>query len=153
MVSYITGNILYAQTDAIAHGCNTKGRMHQGLANELRMKIPGLYREYRALCTQGEFVYGQGSVFLGNDPLIINLATQAEGKATVESVQSAFEWMREISPEYNINSIAMPRIGCGLGGLKWSTINNVLEDIFSASNIEIEVWSKQQSRLVHQTLF
>lgn len=40
-----------------------------------------------------------------------------------------------------IEQVAMPRIGCGLGGLAWNDVRDIIESVAGSSNLEIIVCS------------
>lgn len=47
--------------------------------------------------------------------------------------------MKNICVEKQIQKIAMPIIGCGLDGLKWDKVSEIIKDVFNDINIEILV--------------
>ena len=52
-------------------------------------------------------------------PHRINLATQFDGPAHMMYLQPAIKWLADSCRELEIiQSIAIPMLGCGLGGLK-----------------------------------
>lgn len=71
-----------------------------------------------------------------------NLVTKDKyyNKPTYQSLEKALYSMKEQCIEYNINKIAMPRIGCGLDRLEWGKVKNIIEEIFKdIDNMEIVV--------------
>jgi len=47
----------------------------------------------------------------------------------------------------NISSLALPRIGCGLGGLSWElTVKPILKAVFSQSNVKITIYTQRGSQ-------
>lgn len=49
--------------------------------------------------------------------------------------------MKKHAMEHNIGAIAMPRIGCGLDGLVWDRVRDILTDIFKDTDIKITIYS------------
>jgi hypothetical protein len=47
--------------------------------------------------------------------------------------------MKEQCETFSIRKIAMPLIGCGLDRLDWNKVKDVIEDVFSDTDIEILV--------------
>ena len=39
-----------------------------------------------------------------------------------------------------VKKLAIPRLGCGLDKLQWDKVSELIEDIFSKSDIEITVY-------------
>lgn len=45
-------------------------------------------------------------------------------------VETALKTMRQLADAEQINSIAIPRIGAGYGGLSWSKVKALIEQVF-----------------------
>ena len=50
-----------------------------------------------------------------------------------------FKVMKNICIENSITKAAMPTIGCGLDGLKWNKVKEIIQNVFSDTNIDILV--------------
>lgn len=48
--------------------------------------------------------------------------------------------LKEYVDKNSIKRIFMPRIGCGLDGLKWEKVKAIIEEIFADADIEILVF-------------
>ncbi len=141
MLQYIKGNLFDASTDALAHGCNIKGKMYEGIANEFRQRFPAMFHDYKKRCENGEFQLGQGYMYqIGEKPYIINLATQAKENSRVQDIDKSLAWLAESYEELGIRSVAMPRIGCGLGRLEWEVVHSLLQKHFEKSDLNVEIW-------------
>lgn len=72
---------------------------------------------------------------------VLNLVTKERyfNKPTMHSMASALKTMRYICEEEGISKIAMPRIGCGLDKLPYDEVSNLIQEIFSDTDIEILV--------------
>jgi O-acetyl-ADP-ribose deacetylase (regulator of RNase III) len=151
ITSYKTGDLFEANEAAIAHGCNTQGVMGAGVARLVRDNYPSVYREYRLACNGRSFVVGTAQAVWSDpredadDRLIYNLGTQRHpGKdATVWGVFLSFANMAEDAFARGINAIAIPRIGCGIGGLKWPDVFEAIEEALDRSthpNLSIVVY-------------
>jgi O-acetyl-ADP-ribose deacetylase (regulator of RNase III) len=104
--------------------------MNKGIALEFRKRWPEMYERYRELCRLGEFQPGDVFVWDAGDRVIFNLATQRSWrtKATPEAIARALEGMTRYARRHGIREIAMPRIGAGLGGMRWADVRALLED-------------------------
>ena len=114
-----------------AHGCNCAGAMGKGIAVQFRKMFPEMYLQYKRLCLEGSFLPGDVFVYKYNEGLVFNLGTQStwRTKATLGSIRESLAKMMAIADEKGIDSIAMPRIGAGLGGLPWQDVKAIVEDI------------------------
>jgi O-acetyl-ADP-ribose deacetylase (regulator of RNase III) len=97
-----------------------------------------MFEAYRAMCRAEPRQFNPGDCFLWraeNQPWVFNLATQdgTRGKvrATYDAVEAALRAMRQQADEAGIRSIAMPRIGAGLGGLEWEPIREIIDHVFT----------------------
>jgi len=70
---------------------------------------------------------------------VLNLVTKERvyHKPTYESLKCSLVQMKEICEMYNIMKIAMPRIGCGIDGLDWDIVKEILIEVFENSDIDI----------------
>lgn len=132
MIHYAIGDIFATNVDAYAHGCNCQGKMGAGIAIEFRKRWPSMYKEYAALCGMGHLRPGNVFEWSNVEPRIFNLMTQPDTKhsATVEAIKESMEEMIRQARAKKIRSIAMPVVGCGLGGLDWETqVKPVIESL------------------------
>lgn len=146
-INYVKGNLFWStfSFDAIGHGCNAEGVMGAGIAVEFKRRWPKMFEFYRKVCKNGTLKAGELLEYkatLNDKPIVIyNLMTQKtirEG-ATLKYIQEAFEMMIERAEENGIKSIGIPRIGAGLGGLRWEDIEKIIEDCLKSSDIQITV--------------
>lgn len=72
---------------------------------------------------------------------VFNLVTKAKywQKPTYDSLTSALEIMKFQMQTYEIKKIAMPKIGCGLDGLQWGRVEEIIKAVFQDVNCEILV--------------
>lgn len=72
---------------------------------------------------------------------VINLITKrlVWQKPTYDALKDALIEMREYLAKNDIHKLAMPLIGCGIDGLEWGVVRNIVLDVFWESDIEILV--------------
>ena len=70
---------------------------------------------------------------------VLNLITKEKvwEKPTNQSVAEALEDMKNFCIINNIVKVAMPLIGCGIDGLLWDDIKNIIQEIFEKTDIEV----------------
>lgn len=126
-ITYKTGDLLQADEFAIAHGCNAQGLMGAGVARLVRGTYPEVYEEYSRACRSGAFRLGTAQAVWtdpmvhGQDRLVYNLCTQTlpGAHATPWGIFLSFGNMVEDANVRGIDTVAIPRIGAGIGGLDW----------------------------------
>jgi O-acetyl-ADP-ribose deacetylase (regulator of RNase III) len=121
--------------------------MGAGIAKTIREKFPKVYDEYKQVCRNG---LRPGALFAypENGKVIVNLATQfmPGPDATYEAVvESLMRFSRNASQPDKISrygkKIAIPEIGCGIGGLEWPIVEQIIKLVEAAyPEVEYEVW-------------
>jgi len=74
---------------------------------------------------------------------VFNLVTKKKywGKPTYENLKKSLEMMKSFAIKYEINAIAMPKIGCGLDRLQWPKVREIISEVFQDTDCEILVCS------------
>jgi O-acetyl-ADP-ribose deacetylase (regulator of RNase III) len=96
-----------------------------------------MYEEYRRRCTAAPRAFSPGDVLFWREagrPAVFNLATQERywrSRATYEAVEACLRRMREVADAEGVRSVAMPRVGAGLGGLAWTKVRAIVERAFA----------------------
>lgn len=141
MTIHITTGDLFANehnAQAFAHGVNCVGVMGAGIAKEFRRRWPMMYEYYREPRILAWIEPGDCLPWVQDDrtPLqpvatVFNLATQYNigPHARYDWLEQALDRMCEIASYSSVTSIAMPAIGCGIGGLAWDRVRSVVEDV------------------------
>jgi len=130
MISFREGDLFACGAPALAHGVNCKGVMGAGIAVQFRQRHPEMYKSYRRRCLRGEMI--PGDILSWREPacpVVFNLATQQlPGPfARPWMVAAAIGRMiTEAHHDYKIHEIAMPLIGCGIGGLTENDLRRCL---------------------------
>lgn len=131
-IEYRTGNLFEdPSVRFVAHCCNAQGRMGSGFAKELRERNPSVYNAYAADYSIENVFLGQAYPILGDDGrTYFNIIGQQffgyDGARYVsyDALADAFE---RINALRDIDHLAMPLIGAGLAGGKWSVISSIIE--------------------------
>lgn len=135
MLHYKVGDLTEATEDIIAHGCNSKGVMGAGVAKAIKEKIPEAYETYR----HHHRIRGLqlGAVVWAHRPsgqLVANCITQADygnepGRVYVDykALRSCMSEIKQAAAAYSrAVTVAMPKIGAGLGGGDWQRIEKII---------------------------
>lgn len=122
----VQGDLFTNGERVIAHGCNCLGLMGAGVARIIAERFPiALVKNKRAV-EAGVFVLGYAQFVIDDehDQCIYNLATQKMpgANASRTGVKLAFMNMFEHAKANGIGRVAIPQIGCGIGGLLWDEV-------------------------------
>jgi len=133
MMEYKTGNILEADAEALVNSVNCVGFMGRGIALQFKKAWPENFKAYAAACRRHEVRPGTMFVFetgrLTNPRYIINFPTKRHwrGKSRIEDIEAGLEALAEEIRRRSIRSVALPPLGCGLGGLEWPEVRLRIE--------------------------
>ncbi|MCP3662343.1 MAG: hypothetical protein GY696_07580 [Gammaproteobacteria bacterium] len=61
-------------------------------------------------------------------------------KPTYDSMRSSLNAMKGHCLQHKVCQVSMPKIGCGLDGLKWENVREILHEVFSDTEIHITVY-------------
>jgi O-acetyl-ADP-ribose deacetylase (regulator of RNase III) len=134
MTRYTTGNLLEAKAEALVNTVNTVGIMGKGIALMFREAFAENCSAYVAACKKGEvrvgqmFVTERQAVF--GPRWIINFPTKQDwrSKTRLTWVVDGLMDLRRVIVGNSIQSIALPPLGCGNGGLDWSVVRPKIEE-------------------------
>lgn len=114
---------------AIAHGCNAQRIIGKGFALEIRKRYPLAYGAY-VKCEM--LKVGDAILWMYGRPIFHLITQQHLGVcAQIDAIEKSCQEMLNLTRVYNITSIAAPKIGCGIGGLKWIDVQPVLQSVFA----------------------
>lgn len=125
------GADLFAQNcAAIVNTVNCVGAMGKGLALTVKQRFPACDREYRQLCRQRQIT--PGSVTLWRNPrpqpgqpqAVLNFATKDHWRqpSQMDWIEQGLPGLVELIQREGLTSVAVPPLGCGLGGLDWNAV-------------------------------
>ena len=137
MIQSIQGNLLESQVDALVNAVNCVGVMGNGIALQFKNTFPENYDIYRAACRRGEVVLGKMFVTDLNREVppryIINFPTKQHWRqmSKLSYIEAGLTALIATVERLNIQSIAIPPLGCGLGGLDWNDVRPLIELVFT----------------------
>lgn len=147
MIRFVNGDMFSATFDAYVNPVNCKGVMGKGLALEFKKRFPMNFELYKDICDQGKlkpgYIYWTRDIT--TNTIIINFATKDHWKdySKSEWIDSGCMKLRQylIDNPHDIKDIAIPKLGCGLGGLDWSYVRRIFFKYFNdITNVDIYVY-------------
>lgn len=135
MIKEVSGDIMLSKSQAIAHGVAPHDHFDSGLALSLRQDHPSMVKDFRHWCHQtnpkpgGAWLWGSATGLR-----VINLLTQEPsqnhhghpGAASLQHVGHALRELKKIIQEEKLESVALPRLATGVGGLKWDDVKPLI---------------------------
>lgn len=143
------GDMFTSDAGTFAHGVNARGVMGAGVARVFRERYPEMFEEYEFAC-EGGFDLGMVQKWVDTDgTIVLNMCTQFNPgpEAMLWAVHATAVTALHLAANEERDRIAIPRIGCGIGGLEWDRVRELLVDAEKSVGRlrlvkpEFEVWS------------
>ena len=153
-MEFVTGDMFESGADALVNPTNCVGVMGKGLAKEFKRRFPEMFKEYKDLCDDGLILPGEVcSLTVGDIPprFVFNFPTKKHWRdpsqlsyieAGLVSLKNLTRYVSDRSirnGEPPVQSVAIPAVGCGLGGLDWAVVRPMIEAEF-ANVVDFQVW-------------
>ena len=108
--------------------------MGKGLALQFKKAFPEVFSSYARACKAGEVVVGRMHIVqrTTSPRFIINFPTKKHWRhpSRLEYIDTGLSDLIARVRELGIGSIAVPPLGCGLGGLDWAEVRPRVEAAF-----------------------
>lgn len=151
MIIYTQGNLLNANTQALVNTVNTVGVMGKGIALAFKQQFPDNFKQYAKACKQGQVKVGEMFITeVEKNPSIpqqtqwiVNFPTKQHwrNKSQIEWIISGLQDLRIWLINNQIQSIAVPPLGAGNGGLTWEQVKPLIEQALGdLEQVEIQIF-------------
>jgi O-acetyl-ADP-ribose deacetylase (regulator of RNase III) len=123
---------------------NCIGVMGAGLARQFKQRFPTMFVEYAERCRRGLVRLGEPYLYKTPDtlPWILNFPTKHNWKdlSEKESIVTGLRHLAQHYEAWGVTSLAVPSLGCGLGGLSWKEIEPILTQHLAQMRIPVELY-------------
>lgn len=122
----IKDNIFHTIAAWKVNPVNCVGVAGKGLALQFKKRYPGNFKLYQTWCKCGDA--RPGVVLPDYSASVISFPTKVDwrAKSDILYVREGLIALGNCIRAMGIKSIAIPALGCGLGGLEWSDVRNEL---------------------------
>jgi O-acetyl-ADP-ribose deacetylase (regulator of RNase III)/uncharacterized protein YwgA len=152
VIRFKQGNILEESAEALVNTVNCVGVMGKGVALQFKQAFPENFQKYKKACTAKEvqagkmFIVPTGRLLLPR--YIVNFPTKRhwKEKSQMSDIRSGLEALIQDVRKLEIQSIAIPPLGCGNGGLDWQEVRPLIETAFaSLPEVEVIIFAPQEA--------
>ena len=143
MIQYIQGNLFTSNAKVLVNTVNTVGVMGKGIAADFKKIYPKMFEEYKALCENGKLNIGELFLYKTSNKWVLNFPTKKHWKSpsTVEYIEKGLQKLIEQATKLQLTDIAMPKLGCGNGGLDWEKqVKPIVEKYLKKSPINVSIY-------------
>ena len=142
MLYFVHGDIFKSQAQTITNPVNCVGVMGKGLALAFKNAYPRSFNEYRKLCSVGTLRPGVPCLSNADIRAILLFPTKDHWRnpSEIEYIEDGLKFLAEHYQEMDIESLALPKLGAGLGGLPWAAVRSLIVKHLGALPICVEVY-------------
>lgn len=143
MITLKKGNLLDSSAQTLVNTVNCVGIMGKGIALEFKRAYPRMYDDYVQRCNRREVKPGIPYRYREDSgPQIINFPTKNHwrSRSRVAFIEEGLEVLSANYEIWEIESIAIPPLGCGNGGLDWEEIGPLIYRHASKMGVPVEIY-------------
>ncbi len=151
MILNAHGSIFNSNAQALVNPVNCVGHDGAGLAKQFRDRFLGFHEQYREAAFAGKIERGKIFVYSlesRHQRWILAFPTKQHWKdrAQYRDIETGLEDLVRVIRELGIHSIAIPPLGCGLGGLRWDYVKPMIEKAMEPLiNVNVFVFPPMES--------
>ncbi len=142
MISYPTTSLFKSRLQTLVNPVNTVGIMGKGLALQFKRRYPAMFKRYKRFCDEGLLTVGRLDLYLAHgDHWVLNFPTKEHWKdpSRLEWIDAGLKKLAESYESKSITGLALPELGCGLGGLNWTDVRPLIERHLGDLKIPVHV--------------
>ena len=142
MLKYVKGDIFNSPAQVLVNTVNTVGVMGKGIALSFKKKYPEMFTTYRKACDKHQLIIGKLMLWYGPDHWILNFPAKEHWRnpSKMEYIEKGLMAFQRKYADYNITSIAFPKLGCGNGELDWKQVKPLMERYLKELPIDVYIY-------------
>ncbi len=118
-VKFVKGDLFESKMCAFVNAVNCVGVMGAGIANDFRKTYPEMYKDYKTRCKLHLVELGKPYLF-ESTVILFPTKNHWKEKSQLKYIELGLQHLVSMLVEWNVTSMAIPALGCGLGGLDWN---------------------------------
>lgn len=142
MLTYIEGDLFCSPAQVLVNTVNTVGVMGKGIALEFKKRYPEMFETYKKQCDKHNLTIGRLMLWYAPDHWILQFPTKEHWRnpSKLEYIEKGLMAFVRKYADYNIASIAFPKLGCGNGELNWTDVKAVMEKYLKDLPIDVYIY-------------
>lgn len=145
-IRFVEGDMFASDADVLVNAVNCEGVMGAGLALEFKKRFPAMFEDYREVCKRGDLHVGSAHIYTmpAERATIVNVPTKRSWK--MPSYLADVEVGLRVLAQYlknnkNVRHVAVPALGCGLGGLDTFDVRQLAIEHLSDLDCEVLLYN------------
>ena len=172
-ISLIDGDMFFSTLQTLTISVNLQGVMGKGLASRAKYQFPDVYVAYQDACRSKRITATKPYLYKREGSLDEELADHGSELHTpnavkwfllfatkrkwrensrLEDIEGGLDWVQRNFKAQNIESLAMPALGCGLGGLDWKDIGPLMCKYLHDIGIPVAIYLPREHTIESQHL-
>ena len=169
-----SGDIFFSELQTLAVTVNLQGVMGKGLALRAREQFSDVYVEYEKACRAKKITSARPYLYKREASVVDELtdlepyrksiknpvkwfllfATKRHWRtpSRLEDIENGLKWIQKNFREAKIESLAMPALGCALGGLNWTEVAPLMCKYLHEIGIDVEIYLPREYPIEEQYL-
>ena len=140
----LVGDLFASEAQTLTNTVNTVGVMGKGIALEFRKRFPQMYEDYVRRCERNEVRLGRPYLYKPLvPPWILNFPTKEHWRSVsrLDAITDGLDFLVKHYREWGTESLAVPPLGCGEGGLEWRVVGPTLYRGLARLDIPVELYA------------
>lgn len=138
------GDILESKAQTVVNTVNCVGVMGKGIALEFKKRFPEMYKDYERRCKANQVRLGEPYLYkylIG--PWILNFPTKGHWRTVsrLSDIEEGLQYIESRYKQWEIQSLAVPPLGCGHGQLEWRVVGPIIYNHLSRLDISAEIYA------------
>ncbi len=160
-ISLIEGDMFFSEMQTLTVSVNLQGIMGKGLASRAKYQFPDVYVYYQDACRSKHLTATRPCLYKReasldeeladltvplNTPNAVKwfllFATKRKWRenSRLEDIEGGLAWFKNNFQAEGVGSIALPALGCGLGGLEWADVGPVMCRYLHGIGIDVAIY-------------
>jgi O-acetyl-ADP-ribose deacetylase (regulator of RNase III) len=164
----VEGDMFFAKLHTLTVSVNLQGIMGKGLASRAKYQFPDVYVYYQDACRSRRITATKPCIYKREasvDAELADLTTPIETpnatkwfllfatkrkwreNSRLDDIEGGLAWFRENFKSEGVQSVALPALGCGLGGLNWADVGPLMCKYLHGIGIEVAIYLPRERRI------
>lgn len=172
-LSIVDGDLFFSRLQTLTVPVNLQSVMGRGLALRTKYQFPDVYVAYQDACRSKRITATKPYLYKRESSLAEELADHGSEFRTpnavkwfllfatkrhwrensrLEDIEGGLDWVRRNFEKQGIQSLAMPALGCGLGGLDWKDVGPLMCKYLHGININVAIYLPRERSISQEYL-
>ena len=167
-ISLIDGDMFFSNMQTLTISVNLQGIMGKGLASRAKYQFPDVYVEYQDACHARKLTARKPYLYKRETSLDYELADPNLPSSTpnavkwfllfatkrrwrddsrLDDIEGGLDWVKRNYKKEEMQSLAMPALGCGLGNLSWADVGPLICKYLHGIDMPVAIYLPREHKI------